>query len=271
MNFSDEQIERYSRHILLSEVGGAGQKRLLESRVLLVGAGGLGSPAGLYLAAAGVGTIGVVDGDVVELSNLQRQIAHNTTTLGQPKVDSAAATFKALNPDVQVRTYFTRLAAANAPDILADYDIVIDGTDSFASKFLVADACHLAGKPYVHAGIQRFDGQLMTVLPGTSTCYRCVFRAPPPTGSVPSCSQAGVLGAVAGVIGTLQAVEVLKFLLGKGDLLTDRLMIYNGLQANFRTVKLQRSKICPLCGDNPVITTLRDEAPALCSLERGLI
>ncbi len=259
MNFSGEQIERYSRNILLSEVGGVGQNRLLSSRVLLVGAGGLGSPAGLYLAAAGVGKIGLVDGDVVDLSNLQRQIAHNTAALGQPKVESAAATFKALNPDVQVRTYFTRLTAANAADILADYDIVIDGTDSFASKFLIADACYFTRKPYVHAGVLRFEGQLMTVLPGESTCYRCVFRSPPPSSFVPSCLEAGVLGAVAGVIGTLQAVEALKFLLGKGTLLTDRLMIYNGLQASFRTVKLQRSKVCPLCGDNPVITVLRDE------------
>lgn len=271
MNFSDEQIERYSRHILLQEVGGAGQKRLLRGRVLLVGAGGLGSPAGLYLAAAGVGTLGIVDSDVVDLSNLQRQIAHNTAAIGQPKVKSAAATFTAINPDVRVRTYFTRLTADNAADIITDYDIVIDGTDSFASKFLIADACHFARKPYVHAGILRFDGQLMTVLPGESTCYRCVFRAPPPTGSVPSCSQAGVLGALPGVIGTLQAVEVLKFLLDKGTLLTDRLMVYNGLQASFRTVKLRRSKLCPLCGDNPAITVLRDEAQRVCSLERGLV
>ena len=183
MNLTEQQIERYSRHILLPEVGGKGQEKLLAGRVLLVGAGGLGSPAGLYLAAAGVGTIGIVDADTVDLSNLQRQVIHFTGDLGRPKVESAAEKIRAMNPDVRVQTYHQRLTAANALRILAEYDFVIDGTDSFASKFLVADACHFAGKPYSHAGILRFDGQTMTVRPGQTACYRCIFREPPPPGA----------------------------------------------------------------------------------------
>jgi len=182
VNLTEEQIERYSRHIILPEVGGKGQEKLLAGKVLLVGAGGLGSPAGLYLAAAGVGTIGVIDADVVDLTNLQRQVIHFTADLGRPKVESAAAKMRAINPDVDVRTYQTRLTAANAADILGDYDFVIDGTDNFPSKFLVADACHFAGRPYSHAGILRFDGQIMTVVPGQTTCYRCIFNTPPAAG-----------------------------------------------------------------------------------------
>ncbi|MBM4144486.1 MAG: HesA/MoeB/ThiF family protein [Lentisphaerae bacterium] len=269
MSLTESQIERYSRHIILPEVGGKGQEKLLAGKVLLVGAGGLGCPAGLYLAAAGVGTIGLMDRDVVDLSNLQRQVAHHTPDVGKPKVESAADKFRAINPDVTVRTYRERLAAANAPAILRDYDFVIDGTDNFASKFLVADACHFAGKPYCHAGILRFDGQLMTVIPGKTACYRCVFNAPPPAGAVPSCSQAGVLGVVAGVLGTLQAAEALKFLLGKGELLTDKLLVYDGLKANFRKISLKRNVNCPLCSESPTITELRDEAPAVCACARG--
>ncbi|MBM4092264.1 MAG: molybdopterin-synthase adenylyltransferase MoeB, partial [Planctomycetes bacterium] len=269
MSLTESQIERYSRHIILSEVGGKGQEKLLAGKVLLVGAGGLGCPAGLYLAAAGVGTIGLMDGDVVDLSNLQRQVAHHTPDVGKPKVESAAEKFRAINPDVTVRTYCERLTAANALAILRDYDFVIDGTDNFASKFLVADACYFAGKPYVHAGILRFNGQLMTVLPGKTACYRCVFNAPPPPGAVPSCSQAGVLGVLAGVIGTLQATEAVKFLLGKGELLTDKLLVYDGLKANFRKVTLKRNVNCPLCSKSPTITELRDEAPAVCACKPG--
>ncbi len=269
MNLTDSQIERYSRHLLLPEVGGKGQEKLLAGRVLLVGAGGLGSPAALYLAAAGVGTLGLMDADVVDLSNLQRQIAHATPDIGRPKVDSAAAKIQALNPDVAVRTHRERLTAANARAILCDYDFVIDGTDNFASKFLVADACHFAGKPYSHAGILKFDGQTMTVLPGQTACYRCVFNAPPPPGSVPSCSQAGVLGVLAGVMGTLQATEALKFLLGQGELLTDRLLVYQALRAAFRTVPLKRNSRCPLCGTTPTITELVDEAPPACACKPG--
>ncbi len=267
MNLTESQIERYSRHIILPEVGGRGQEILLAGKVLLVGVGGLGSPAGLYLAAAGVGTIGLMDGDVVDLSNLQRQIAHATSDLGKPKVDSAAVKLRAINPDISVRTYTERLTAANALDILRDYDFIIDGTDNFSSKFLVADACYFAGKPYSHAGILRFDGQLITVHPGVTACYRCVFNAPPPPGAVPSCSQAGVLGVVAGVIGTLQATEAIKYLLDVGDPLTDKILVYDALRAAFRQVPLKRNPQCPLCGALPAITELKDEEPPVCDLQ----
>ncbi len=267
MNLTEAQIERYSRQILLPEVGGRGQEKLLAGRILLVGVGGLGSPAGLYLAAAGVGTLGLMDGDVVDLSNLQRQVAHATRDIGKAKVESASETFKAINPDISVRLYRERLSAANALDILKDYDFVIDGTDNFTSKFLVADACHFAGKPYSHAGILRFDGQIMTVQPGESACYRCVFNAPPPPGAVPSCSQAGVLGVVAGVMGTLQAAEAIKFLLGRGDLLTGKILVYDALRSTFRQVPLKRNPKCPLCGEAPVITELKGEEPAVCACE----
>ena len=266
MNLTEERIERYSRQILLSEVGGRGQEKLLASRVLLVGVGGLGSPAGLYLAAAGVGTLGIMDADLVELNNLQRQVAHSTPDIGRPKVDSAAEKFRALNPDVEVRPYRERLTAANALEILVDYDFVIDGTDNFASKFLVADACHFAAKPYSHAGILQFYGQTMTVRPGETACYRCVFNAPPPPGTVPSCSQAGVLGVVAGVMGLLQASEALKFLLDTGSLLTDRLLVYDALESSFREVEIRRDPRCPLCGEKPQIRELRDEEPEVCDL-----
>jgi molybdopterin/thiamine biosynthesis adenylyltransferase len=268
MSLTEQQIERYSRHIILPEVGGKGQERLLAGKVLLVGAGGLGSPAALYLAAAGVGTIGVMDADVVDLTNLQRQVIHTTADLGTPKVESAAAKMRAINPDVNVRTYRERLAAANAPAILAGYDFVLDGTDNFASKFLVADACHFSGKPYSHAGILRFDGQLMTVLPGRTACYRCVFHAPPPAGAVPSCSQAGVLGVLAGVIGILQATEAVKFLLQRGQLFTDALLTYNALDARFRKVALKRNPVCPLCGADPTITELREGEQAACDWKK---
>ena len=266
MNLTEDQIERYSRHIILPEVGGKGQERLLAGKVLLVGAGGLGSPAGLYLAAAGIGTIGIMDADEVDLTNLQRQVIHFTADLGKPKVESAAAKMRAINPDVQVKGYQERLIAANALQILDDYDFIIDGTDNFPSKFLVADACHFAGKPYSHAGILRFDGQTMTVKPGKTACYRCVFNTPPPAGAVPSCSQAGVLGVLAGVIGTLQATEAVKFLLDQGELLTDRLLVYNALKVTFRKVTLKRNPSCPLCGENPSITELKDEEQAVCDL-----
>lgn len=269
MNLNEAQIERYSRHIILEEVGGAGQEALLAGRVLIVGAGGLGSPAALYLAAAGVGTVGLIDADVVDLSNLQRQVIHATADVGRPKVESAAAKMRALNPDVKVETHHGRLTAANALELVGRYDFVIDGTDNFPSKFLVSDACHFAGRPYSHAGILRFDGQTMTVRPGLTACYRCVFGAPPPAGAVPSCSQAGVLGVLAGVMGTLQATEAVKFLLGRGELLTDCLLVYNALKASFRKVPLKRNPRCPLCGAEPAIRELRDEAPAVCNLRKG--
>lgn len=269
MSLTDEQVERYSRHILLPELGGDGQERLLSGSVLLIGAGGLGSPAGMYLAAAGIGTIGVIDNDVVDLSNLQRQIAHATPDLDRPKVESAAETFTAMNPDVDVRTYQTRFTADNALDIVKDYDFVVDGADNFPTKFLVADTCHFSGKPYSHAGILRFQGQTMTVVPGESACYRCVFNSPPPPDSVPSCSQAGVLGALAGVVGCLQATEAIKCILGTGELLTDRLLTFDALKLNFRTVPLSRQPKCPLCGENPTITEIVEAEQAVCDLAAG--
>lgn len=268
MTLTESQIERYSRHIILPEVGGRGQERLLASRVLIVGCGGLGAPAALYLAAAGVGTIGIMDADVVDITNLQRQVIHFTPDVGRPKVESAAEKMRAINPDVAVRPYPERLTAANAGSILPGYDFVIDATDSFASKFLVADACHFAGRPYVHAGILRFEGQVITVLPGRTTCYRCVFHEPPPAGAVPSCSQAGVLGVLAGVVGTLQATEAVKFLLGIGELLTDALLVYDALDMRFRRVPLTRNRQCPLCGEAPTVTELRESAPPECAMKR---
>ena len=221
MGLTEEQIERYSRQIILEEVGGAGQEKLLSSKVLIIGAGGLGAPAGLYLAAAGVGTIGIMDADEVDLTNLQRQIIHHTADVGVAKVKSAQTKIRAINPDVTVRTYQVRAVAENISEIVRQYDFVIDGTDNFGAKFLINDACYFEKVAFSHAGILRFDGQLITVLPGETTCYRCIFRSPPPAGAVPSCSQAGVLGVLAGVVGSLQAAETMKYLLGIGDLLTD--------------------------------------------------
>ena len=257
-SLTDDQIKRYSRHILLPEVGGKGQQKILQARVLLVGAGGLGSPAGLYLAAAGVGTIGVVDSDVVELSNLQRQVLHTTADLGCPKVVSAKKSMQAINPDVKVVCYQERLTSANILEIIKDYDVVADGADNFPTRYLVNDACVMTGKPLCHAGIFRFDGQVLTILPGQSPCYRCLYPEPPPPGLVPSCQEAGVLGVVAGVIGTIQATEVLKVILGKGDLLTGRLLTYNALDMEFRSLRIKRNPKCPVCGETPTVTELVD-------------
>ena len=267
MSLTEQQIERYSRQIILEEIGGAGQEKLLSSKVLIVGAGGLGAPAGLYVAAAGVGTIGIIDNDKVELTNLQRQIIHHTSDLGTEKVDSAKAKIQAINPDVTVQTYQVRATAGNISEIVRQYDFVIDGTDNFPSKFLVNDACYFEKVPYSHAGILRFDGQLITVLPGETTCYRCIFRSPPPKGAVPSCSQAGVLGALAGVIGSLQAAEAMKYLIGIGNLLTNALLTYNALTTDFRKVQLNRNPNCPLCGEKPYIAELRDEEQVVCNLK----
>ncbi|MBW8038402.1 MAG: molybdopterin-synthase adenylyltransferase MoeB [Planctomycetes bacterium] len=267
MGLNEQQIERYSRQIILEEVGGTGQEKLLCSKVLIVGAGGLGAPAGLYLAAAGVGTIGIVDSDKVDLSNLQRQIIHHTGDVGTEKVDSAKAKIQAINPDVTVQTYQSRLTAENISEIIRQYDFVIDGTDNFASKFLINDACYFEKKAFSHAGILRFDGQLITVLPGETTCYRCIFRSPPPAGVVPSCSEAGVLGVLAGVIGLLQATEAMKYLLGIGELLTNTLLVYNALEMEFYKAKLDRNPDCPLCGSSPTITELKDEQQPVCDLK----
>ncbi|MBF0595799.1 MAG: molybdopterin-synthase adenylyltransferase MoeB [Candidatus Omnitrophica bacterium] len=258
MSLSDEQIERYSRHILLNDVGVDGQERISAGKVLIIGAGGLGSPVALYLAAAGVGTLGLADSDKVDLSNLQRQVIHFTPDVGRPKVLSARDKIKAINPDVKVNTYEIRVNAANIAGIIKDYDFIVDGTDNFAAKFLINDACVLGKKPFSHGGILRFEGQTMTFVPG-SACYRCVFTAPPSKGVVPNCSQSGILGAVAGMLGTIQATEVLRFLLGKGDLLVDRLLIVEAMNMNFRVAKFSRRSDCPVCGDHPSITDLFDE------------
>jgi len=260
---TDEQIERYSRHIMLKEVGGKGQQRFFDSRVLIIGAGGLGAPIALYLAAAGIGTIGIADADDVDLSNLQRQVIHFTPDVGKPKVESAREKMQAINPDVKIRTYKEWISAANISDIIRDYDFVIDGTDNFAAKFLINDACVLSGIPYSHGGILQFDGQTMTVKPGESACYRCIFPEPPPKDAIPTCSQAGVIGVLPGVLGTIQATEAIKFLLAKGDLLTNRLLTYNALRMKFREIPLKRNPACPVCGEHPTITEVKDELDAL--------
>lgn len=266
MNLNDNQIERYSRHIILADVGVEGQERIINGRVLIVGAGGLGAPAALYLAAAGVGTIGLVDADNVELSNLQRQVIHFSPDIGKAKVLSAEEKMKAINPDVKVITHKTRLFSGNIAGIIKDYDFVIDGTDNFAAKFLINDGCVFASKPFSHGGILRFEGQTMTYVPG-SACYRCVFIGPPPKGAVPSCSQAGILGSVAGMLGTIQATEALKFLIGKGDLLTNRILIFDALKMKFREAPIARNPACPICGKHPTIKTLIDEEGPVCDLK----
>lgn len=244
MAFTNEQLERYSRHIILKEVGVKGQKKLLNGKVLIIGAGGLGAPAALYLAAAGVGTIGIADADVVDLSNLQRQVIHTTSDIGKPKVESAKETMRDINPDVNVITYHDFIAADNILDIIQDYDFILDGTDNFPAKFLINDACVMAQKPFCHAGIIRFQGQLMTYVPGEGPCYRCVFHEPPPKDAVPTCKQAGVIGAMAGVIGCLQAMEAIKYLTGAGELLTGYLLTYDALKMQFRKVKLPKDANC---------------------------
>ena len=259
MDFTDEQIERYARHIVLKEVGGAGQQRLLRSRVLVIGAGGLGCPIALYLAAAGVGTIGVVDDDVVSLSNLQRQVAHTTARIGTPKTASAAATVAAINPDVRVVEHRIRLAADNALELIGAYDLVADGSDNFATRFLVNDACFLSRRTLVTAAIAQFDGQLATFKPyesGNYPCYRCLFREAPKGDFDEGCARDGVLGALAGVMGSLQVVEVLKELLGIGDSLSGSLTIYDGLRGEFHRMAVRRDPDCPLCGANPTIRDL---------------
>jgi len=265
MNFSEDQIYRYSRHIILKEVGGEGQKKFLESKILVIGAGGLGSPVLTYLAAAGIGTLGIVDSDVVDLSNLQRQIIHFTPDVNVPKVESAKNKIEQINPDVKVVTYNTRLTSNNIADIIRDYDFIIDGTDNFPTKFLVNDACVMLKKPYSHAGILRFNGQTFTYTPG-NMCYRCIFKEPPPKGVVPTCSEAGILGAVAGVIGTIQAVEALKYILNKGELLTNKLLTFNALTTQFREIKLKKNENCAVCGNNPSIIELQNYEQPACEL-----
>ncbi|MDR1021224.1 MAG: HesA/MoeB/ThiF family protein, partial [Synergistaceae bacterium] len=251
MSFSNEQMERYSRHIILREVGVKGQARLLAGRVLIIGAGGLGAPAAMYLAAAGVGVLGIADADAVELSNLQRQVIHGTPDIGKPKTESARETMERINPEIKVNAYQTYVSAGNVMDLIADYDFVIDGTDNFAAKFLINDACVIARKPFSHAGIIRFQGQLITYVPGEGPCYRCIFESPPPPDAVPTCSQAGVIGAMGGVIGSLQAMEAVKFITGAGQLLTGALLTYDALKMEFRKIRLTRREDCPVCGGRP--------------------
>jgi len=265
LDFSEDEIRRYSRHILLREVGGVGQARLKAARVLVIGAGGLGSPLVLYLAAAGVGTIGIVDDDHVELSNLQRQIAHSTARIGSPKAASAAVSALAINPEVKVDIHPFRLSPDNALDLVARYDLVCDGTDNFPTRFLAADACVLARRTLVSAAVLRFDGQLSVFKPHEGgPCYRCLYPEPPPPGLVPTCSEAGVFGAVTGVMGTLQATEALKEILGIGETLSGRLLVWDALASRFRTLKLRPDPACALCGPQATIHDLshHTDAPA---------
>jgi sulfur-carrier protein adenylyltransferase/sulfurtransferase len=265
---TDAQRERYSRHILLPEVGEVGQAKLLKSKVLLLGAGGLGSPAAMYLAAAGVGTLGVVDADVVDASNLQRQIIHATSRVGTPKVDSATKTIAELNPDVKVIPFKERLTSANVERIFSDFEVVVDGTDNFPTRYLVNDASVWLGKPVVHGSIFRFDGQVTTFISDKATkklglgeaspCYRCLYPEPPPPHLAPSCQEAGVLGILCGIIGTLQATEAIKILLGRGTTLAGRLLTYDSLKMKFRELRLRRDPHCPVCGPNPTITSYID-------------
>ena len=269
MAFTDEQLERYSRHIILKEIGVKGQKKLLAGKVLIIGAGGLGAPAAMYLAAAGVGTIGIADADVVDLSNLQRQVIHTTNDIGKKKVESAAETMRAINPDVTVNTYYDFVNSTNIMDMIADYDFILDGTDNFPTKFLINDACVMANKPFSHAGIIRFKGQLTTVIPHEGPCYRCIFKNPPPKDAVPTCKQAGVIGAMGGVIGSLQAMEAVKYLTGTGELLSGYLLTYDALKMEFHKVKLPpRGDGCAVCSDHPTITELIDYEQAVCDLKK---
>ena len=252
-----DQVKRYSRHIIMSDVGSGGQRKLMGAKALIIGAGGLGSPAAVYLSLAGVGTVGLVDFDVVELSNLQRQILHHTTDVGRPKLQSARDNLHAYNPDVNVVLHEVRLESDNAMEIIGQYDLVVNGADNFATRYLVNDACYLLNKPLVDGSILIFDGQATVFLPGQG-CYRCLFPSPPPPGMVPNCAEAGVLGALTGLVGSVQATEALKYFLGIGESLSSRLLLIDALSMNFREVKLKRNPQCPLCGDNPTITELID-------------
>ncbi|MGH7852819.1 MAG: molybdopterin-synthase adenylyltransferase MoeB [Candidatus Binatia bacterium] len=256
--YTPEQLIRYSRHFLLPEVGEDGQAKLLQAKVLMVGAGGLGSPSAYYLAAAGVGTIGIIDNDVVDISNLQRQILHTNDRVGMPKVESAKKTLEGLNPDVKVIPYQAKLTSENIMDIIKDYDLVVDGCDNFPTRYLVNDACVLAGKPNVHGSIFQFEGQATVFYPGKGPCYRCLYPEPPPAEMAPSCAEAGVLGVLPGLIGVIEALEAVKIILGKGDTLVGRLLHFNTLTMEINTLKLRRDLNCPMCGDHPTIHELID-------------
>ncbi|MDR4465928.1 MAG: molybdopterin-synthase adenylyltransferase MoeB [Nitrospira sp.] len=267
MDLTESEIQRYSRHIILQDVGGKGQLKLKRAKVLLIGAGGLGSPAGLYLAAAGIGTIGLVDGDVVDLSNLQRQIMHSTATLGQPKVLSGQKTLSAINPDITVNAYHQLVDADNILPLVSQYDIVLDGSDNFTTRFLVNDACFFAKKTLVSASMFRFEGQLTTIKPHQGyPCYRCLYPEPPPAGLVPNCQEAGVLGVLAGTMGILQASEAIKEILGIGETVADKLVIYDALDMKFRKVGRPKDPACPLCGPNPKIKDLSLDYTVSCTI-----
>jgi len=257
MVLTPDQVNRYSRHIIMGDVGSKGQRNLLGAKALIIGAGGLGSPSAIYLALAGVGTIGIVDFDVVEISNLQRQILHHTSDIGRPKLESARDNIISYNPDTNVVLHEVRLESHNAREIISQYDLVINGADNFATRYLVNDACYLEGKPLVDGSILIFDGQATLFLPGQG-CYRCLFPEPPPPGLVPNCAEAGVLGALTGLVGSIQATEALKLILGIGESLVSRLLLIDALSMSFREVRLKRNPSCPLCGDNPTVTELID-------------
>lgn len=257
--FTAEQVQRYARHLILPEVGGAGQRKLLNTSVLLLGAGGLGSPAAMYLAAAGLGKIGIVDFDVVDASNLQRQILHGSEDLGRTKVDSAEDTLRALNPDVEVVKHRAHVSSENALEVFRPYDIVIDGTDNFPTRYLANDAAFFLGKPLVHGAIFRFEGQLVMFDAARGTgCYRCLFPTPPPPGAVASCAEAGVFGVLPGIIGSMMAFETIKYVLGIGQGMIGKLLVFEGIDMSFRKVNLRRNPGCPLCGDSPTVTELVD-------------
>ncbi len=255
--FTPAQVQRYSRHIIMPQVGSIGQRKLMDASALVVGAGGLGSPLAMYLAAAGVGKLGIVDFDIVEITNLQRQLLHNTADIGRPKVDSAADTINGINPEVDVVKIPVHLNSSNVMDIIKDYDFVIDGTDNFPTRYMINDAAVLSGKPVIHGSIFMFEGQATTFLPGQG-CYRCLYPAPPPPGMVPSCSEAGVLGVLPGIIGSTMAIETIKLVLGIGKPLVNRLLMFDALDMDSRTVKIRRDPECPICGDNPTINELID-------------
>jgi molybdopterin/thiamine biosynthesis adenylyltransferase len=252
-----DQIRRYQRQIIMPEVGSIGQRKLIDAKVVMIGAGGLGSPTAFYLAAAGIGTLGIVDFDVVDMSNLHRQILHGHSDIGRPKVESAADTLRDINPDVNIVAFNEPLSSENAKRILGQFDIVVNGSDNFPTRYLVNDACYFLKKPLVDGSIFRFEGQATVYQPGNG-CYRCVFPEPPPPGAVPSCADAGVLGVLPGIIGSIQAVETIKLILGQGTPLTNRMLIFDSLDMDFRQVKVRRDPNCPVCGDEPSITELID-------------
>ncbi len=258
LGFNDEQIKRYSRHIILPEVGGKGQKKLQKAKVLCVGAGGLGSPVAFYLAAAGVGTIGIIDMDKVDISNLQRQILHSSKDVGKLKVESAKETLESINPDTKVLTYSEKLTSKNVKKIIKNFDIVVDGCDNFATRYLVNDACYFDKKPNVYGSVFQFEGRATVFVPDKGPCYRCLHPFPPPPGEVPSCQEAGVLGVLPGLIGLIQATETIKLILGLGNSLKGRLLLYDALNLSFREVKIKKDPNCPLCSKNPKIKELID-------------